>query len=65
VKFDIEDFYENLSRNADLPEVAQQYRALYMRTWAGFILLAGTCSAARNIRHCCVTVAMFRYVLQC
>jgi len=31
VKFDIRDFYENLSRTPNLVKTGQKYRALYMR----------------------------------
>jgi len=38
LKFDIEDFYENLSRNPNLVIIGQKYRALYMNTHVPFIV---------------------------
>jgi hypothetical protein len=38
LKFDFEDFYENLSRNPNLVIIGQKYRALYMNTQVSFIV---------------------------
>jgi hypothetical protein len=38
LKFDIEDFYENLSKTPNLVIIGQKYRALYIKTQVLFIV---------------------------